>query len=244
MSHRLATPALLACTLALPLAGLGSGASARTDRMVEYTCPIDGQKFKSLTPMSGTSFGARLDGKLIGPIAVPYPYPACPRNGFVLYRDVEKLDADYIARARALVATEAYRRVRAGETRHFLAAWIAERMGEAQPVIVGLLREAAWDAELRVDKHAPYLRAAAARLRAWQAAQTDRDESWLYRQILLAELLRQAGDFGDARAVLDDTPRRPLEAYLGKHPVLKDMVAELRRRIERRVKAPISPSRT
>ncbi len=240
MIHRFAAPAmLLACALALPL----SAARARTDAMVEYTCPIDGQKFKSMTPMSGTSFGARLDGRRIGPIAVPYPYPVCPGNGFVLYRDSAKLDADYVSRAKALVATDAYRRIRDSESKYVLAAWIAERLGEDQPKIVGLLREAAWDAE-GTDRHARYVRAAAARLRAWQTAQADHDENWLYRQILLAELLRQAGDYNDARGVLDDTPRQPLDAYVDKYPVLKEMLAELRRRIDRGENAPISPKRS
>lgn len=240
MIHRFAAPALLACALAIPV----SDASARTDRMVEYTCPIDGQKFQAMTPMSGTSFGARLDGRRIGPIAVPYPYPACPGNGFVLYRDSTKLDADYIAKAKALTATEEYRRVRDGESKHFLAAWIAERMGEELPMIVGLLREAAWDAEGRGDRHIAYLRAATTKLRAWQASQADHNEGWLYRQILLAELLRQAGDFNEARRVLDDTPREPLDGYVGKHAVLKEMVADLRRRIDRGETMPISPPRS
>lgn len=240
MIHRFAAPALLACALAIPL----SGASARTDRMVEYTCPIDGQKFSAMTPMSGTSFGARLDGRRIGPIAVPYPYPACPGNGFVLYRDSTKLDADYIAKAKALVETEDYRRVRDSESKHFLAAWIAERLGEDKSVIAGLLREAAWDAEGRADKHPRYLRAAADGLRAWQATRSDHDDGWLYRQIVLAELLRQAGDFSEARRVLDDTPRQPLESFVDKHAALKAMVAELRQRIERRETMPISPPRT
>jgi hypothetical protein len=240
MIHRFAASALLACALVVPL----SSASARRDVMVEYTCPIDGQKFQSMTPMSGTSFGARLDGRRIGPIAVPYPYPACPGNGFVLYRDSTRLDADYIAKAKALVETEDYRRVRGGESKHFLAAWIAERMGEEPPVIVGLLREAAWDAEGRGDRHTTYLRAAATKLSAWQASQTDQNEGWLYRQILLAELLRQAGDFGEGRRVLDDTPRESLNAYVDKHPVLKEMVAELRRRIDSGETLPISPPRT
>jgi hypothetical protein len=240
MIHRFAAPALLACALALPFAG----ASARTDRMIEYTCPIDGQKFSAMTPTSGTSFGARLDGRRIGPIAVPYPYPACPGNGFVLYRDSTKLEADYIAKAKALVETEDYRRVRGGESKHFLAAWIAERMGEELPVIVGLLREAAWDAEGFSDKHVRYLRAAATKLRAWQAARNEQDEGWLYRQVLLAELLRQAGDLNEARGVLDDTPRQPLETFVDKHAALKEMVAELRRRIERGETMPISPPRS
>ncbi len=238
MIHRFAAPAVLACAIALPL----SGAWARTDRMVEYTCPIDGQKFSALTPMSGTSFGARLDGKRIGPIAVPYPYPACPGNGFVLYRDSTKLDADYIARAKALVGTDEYRRVRESESKHYLAAWIAERMGEHQRVIVGLLREAAWDAEMISPRHPVYLRAAAAKLRAWQASQADHNDDWLYRQILPTELLRQAGDYTEARRVLDDTPRQPLEQFVDKHAKLKEMFAELRRRIELKVSAPISPS--
>lgn len=244
MIHRFAAPALLACALAIPLATLTSAASARTDRMVEYTCPIDGQKFSAMTPMSGTSFGARLDGRRIGPIAVPYPYPACPGNGFVLYRDSTKLDADYVAKAKALVETEDYRRVRASESKHFLAAWIAERMGEELPVIFGLLRDAAWDAEGFNDKHTTYLRAAAVKLRAWQAARNDHDEGWLYRQVLLAELLRQAGDFDAARRVLDDTPRQPLETFVDKHAALKAMVGELRQRIERGETMPISPPRS
>ena len=239
MFHRFAAPALLACAIAIPM----SGASARTDRMVEYTCPIDGQKFQSLTPMSGTSFGARLDGRRIGPIAVPYPYPTCPGNGFVLYRDSTKLDADYIVKARALVETEEYRRIRDSESRYMLAAWIAERLGESRPRIVGLLREAAWDAE-GTDKHARYLRAAATRLREWQASQSTHDDNWLYRQVLLAELLRQAGDYNEARVALSETPREPLAGYVDKYPVLKGMVVELRRRIDRGEKEPISPPRS
>lgn len=240
MIHRFAAPAmLLACALALPL----SGARARTDAMVEYTCPIDGQKFQAMTPMSGTSFGARLDGRRIGPIAVPYPYPVCPGSGFVLYRDSTKLDTDYVTKARALVATEEYRRIRDSESKYVLAAWIAERLGESQPRIVSLLREAAWDAE-GTDRHARYLRAAATKLRAWQASQSAHDDDWLYRQILLAELLRQAGDYDDARRVLGDTPREPLEGYVVKYPVLKGMLAELRRRIDAGEKEPISPPRS
>lgn len=238
MFHRFAAPVLLACAIAIPM----SAASARTDAMVEYSCPIDGQKFKAMTPMSGTSFGARLDGRRIGPIAVPYPYPACPGNGFVLYRDMDKVDATWIAKAKALAETDEYRRIRDSESKHFLAAWIAERMGEDQSVIVGLLREAAWDAEGRADKHVPYLRAAATKLRAWQASQTDHNEGWFYRQILLAELLRQAGDYNEARRVLNDTPRQPVEAFVDKHPRLKEMVVELRRRIDAGDNKPISPS--
>ena len=240
MLHRFAAPAmLLACALAIPL----SGAQARTDAMVEYTCPIDGQKFRSMTPMSGTSFGARLDGRRIGPIAVPYPYPVCPGNGFVLYRAQDRMDTAYTAKAKALVETEDYRRIRASESMHFLAGWIAERLGEEQAVIVGLLREAAWDAE-GTDRHARYLRATAAKLRAWQASPGEHNDPWLYRQILLAELLRQAGDYSDARSVLNDTPREPLDGYIEKYPVLKGMVAELRKRIDAGEKEPISPPRS
>jgi len=240
MIHRFAAPALLACALIVPV----SDAAARRDVMIEYTCPIDGQVFKAMTPISGTSFGTRLDGRRIGPIAVPFPYPVCPGNGFVLYRDSKTLDADYIARAKALVATEDYRRVRDGDNSHFLAAWIAERMGEDQSIVVGLLRQAAWAAEGKGDKHTAYLRAAAAKLRAWQASQAERNEAWLHRQIVLAELLRQAGDFNEARRALDDTPRDALDAYVDKHAVLKEMVAELRRRIDRGETMPISPPRS
>jgi hypothetical protein len=239
MFHRFAAPALLACALAIPL----SGAQARTDAMVEYTCPIDGQKFQSMTPMSGTSFGARLDGRRIGPIAVPYPYPVCPGNGFVLYRAADKIDADYTAKAKALVATDEYRRIRDSESKYALAAWIAERLGEEPAVIIGLLREAAWDAE-GTDRHARYLRATAAKLRTWQASPGEHNDPWLYRLVLLAELLRQAGDYNDARGVLNDTPREPLGTYVEKYPVLKGMVAELRRRIDAGEKEPISPPRS
>jgi len=76
------------------------------------------------------------------------------------------------------------------------------------------------------------------------AHRPDRNEGWLYRQILLAELLRQAGDFSEARRVLDDTPREPLAGYVEKHAVLKEMVAELRRRIDRGETMPISPPRS
>jgi hypothetical protein len=230
MIHRLAAPVLLACALVVPL----SGASARRDIMVEYTCPIDGQKFMWRTPMSGTSFGSRLDGRRIGPIAVPYPYPVCPGNGFVLYRDSSKLDADYIARAKALVVTEEYRRVRDAESSHFLAAFVAERLGENPSRVADLARQAAWEAEDRrdrTDRHQRYLRLAADKLRLWQESIATRDTDWAYREVIRSELLRQAGAFNEARQTLAAMPP-PMLAELTKNEQVKEKIDRLRELIE------------
>lgn len=236
MIHRFAAPAiLLACALSIGL----PGAQARTDEEVEYTCPIDGRKFKWMTPMSGTVFGIRLDSRPIGAIAVPEPYPVCPDNGFVLYRSQQEFDADYVAKARSLVASVEYRRVRDSETPHFLAAYIAEQLGEDRVRIAGLLIEAAWDAEdHRPEKHAGYLRATAAKVRAWQASAAH-DNSWTYRQILIAEILRQAGDFDDARAALSEATTDRIERLVAAHGHYQQKIAELRRRIDARDRKPI-----
>lgn len=236
MIHRFAAPALLACAFALSVPdGL-----ARTDDEVEYTCPIDGQKFKWMTAMSGTMFGARLDSRPIGPIAIPEPYPVCPGNGFVLYRSERELDADYVTKAKALVASAEYKRICDSETPHFLAAYIAEQLGEERLRIVGLQMEAAWDAEdHRQEKHAVYLRAAVAKIRAWQAATTERDGNWTYRQIVIAEMLRQAGDFDDSKAALAEAPADLVERLTTGKQRLQQMIEELHRRIRTREKAPI-----
>ena len=93
-------------------------AAADTYRDVEHTCPIDGQKFMWRTVMSASSWGSRLDGRVIGATPVPWPHPVCPASGFMMYREEHDMTPEFVAKAKALVATSEYQRIRHTESPH------------------------------------------------------------------------------------------------------------------------------
>ena len=120
-------------------------AQAMTMGMREYTCPINGRKFKASVAMSGTSFGMRLDTRRIGPIASPWTMPVCPGSGFPLYK--RTFSKEERATLRKLVATPEYAAVRRANTTYFLAAWVQERLGANGFRVALYYLRATWQAE-------------------------------------------------------------------------------------------------
>ncbi len=147
---------LAPAAVAVALAAQIVPAHALTMGVKEFTCPIDGKKFKANVAASGTSFGMRLDMKRIGPIAQPWPMPACPGSGFPLYK--RKFSDAEIKKFKALVATPAYKAAAKGNTTYFVAAWVQEKMGAKPHRLALYYLRATWEAE-RGDKarHRKYL---------------------------------------------------------------------------------------
>jgi hypothetical protein len=212
-------------------------AMAHTFREAEYVCPVDGETFKAPTTMSYTVFGQRLDGRPYGALPVPPMRPFCPTSGFMMYK--QSYSEAEIARAKALVASEEWRRWRASETPYFLGAMTAEHLGEPPRVLARLYQEAAWGAEGDAARHPRYLRAAIERLERFHGTLTPADdEIRIVISVRIAEMLRQAGDFAAASAAVDALPMDRITAS-DKLKELPPTIARLRQKIAERDRTPI-----
>ncbi|MEG1681888.1 MAG: hypothetical protein RR326_17440, partial [Stenotrophomonas sp.] len=166
---------------------------------VEHVCPIGGERFSAQEMGSGTAFGHFLDGRLHGAIQSPWPLVSCPGNGFVIYKD--DYSADEIKRLTAVVESDEYQRMRGTETSYWLLARLFEAVDAPLKDRAGVLQSATWQAS--PEQYPRYVQAASTAV-AQQCpdarAAAERDESWLYCQMLLGEWERRLSRFDAARA--------------------------------------------
>ena len=189
----------IAIGLAVLLAGWAAPAAAMTFMKAEHVCPIGGERFSAQEMGSGTAFGHFLDGRLHGAIQSPWPLVSCPGNGFVIYKD--DYSADEIKRLTAVVESDEYQRMRGTETSYWLLARLFEAVDAPLKDRAGVLQSATWQAS--PEQYTRYVQAASAAV-AQQCpdarAAAERDESWLYCQMLLGEWERRLSRFDAARA--------------------------------------------
>ncbi|GAB3511711.1 hypothetical protein [Pseudoxanthomonas daejeonensis] len=193
---RMAAWACAGVWLALVAAG---PARALTIMEMDYQCPVGGERFRQETAGSGTAFGHYLDGQAYGPIMSPWPLAKCPGNGFVMYRDdFSPAELEVLT---AFVQGQAYQQLRQTETTYWLAASLQEALGVSLVDRAGTLMRATWQASPAQYPH--YVEAAAAAFAAAcpdDAAHTQRDEQWLYCQLIRGEWERRTSRFDAARA--------------------------------------------
>ena len=189
----------IAIGLAVLLAGWAAPAAAMTFMKVEHVCPIGGERFSAQEMGSGTSFGHFLDGRVYGAIQSPWPLVSCPGNGFVIYKD--DYSADEIKRLTAVVNSDEYQRMRGSETSYWLLARLFEAVDAPARERAGVLQRATWQAS--PEQYPRYVQAAST-THAQQCpdarAAAERDEFWLYCQMLLGEWERRLSRFDAARA--------------------------------------------
>jgi hypothetical protein len=180
-----------ALLLAMPLA-----ASSYTE--VEKTCPIGGKKFKFMELMSISTFGRMADGMPVGSGIFPIDLPKCPDNGLVMYKDFSKAD---LAVLKPIVAGAEYQALQRKETVYFLAAWLAEKLGERDQV-AGLLLSATWEAKNQEPGGEMARRYNEAFL-AWVAALPADNRSFgsIALRVRAANALREMGRFDEAEAM-------------------------------------------
>lgn len=177
---------------------LAAPRAASTYTEVEKTCPIGGQKFKFMELMSISTYGRMADGMPIGSGQFPIDLPKCPDNGLVMYKDFRKAD---LAVLRPIVAGAEYQALQRRETVYFLAAWLAERLGE-QDRIAGLLLSATWEAKNREpdgERARRYNEAFLARVAALPA--DNRSFESIALRVRAANVLRELGRFEEAEAM-------------------------------------------
>ena len=175
---------------------VSTSAAALTVREETFHCPIDGEVFKQVVAMSGTSFGTHLDLKPFGPIAAPWPLPVCPTSGFVMYR--ANFKPEEIDRLREYVASNEYVKARE-ETPYYRTAKLRERMGESTAAIAYTLLRATWETR-SAEQYARYAREALAAYRKALEQMTRDDKAWPTAELVAGELERRLGLFDEARA--------------------------------------------
>ena len=90
------------CAVAL-LLGLNQMASAHTAELVQYECPIGGEKFERFMQMSGTSFGQMTNLMPYGPIESPWPLAQCPGNKFIIFKNSKEFTPEEIKKYTEIV---------------------------------------------------------------------------------------------------------------------------------------------
>ncbi|QNQ08043.1 hypothetical protein [Sphingomonas alpina] len=171
-------------------------ASASTFAQVTKTCPIGGEKFEFAEQMSATSWGQLPDGMRLGTGPNPGLLPQCPKNGLVMYRD---FDAATVKRLQPLVADDEYQALRQSETPHYLAWWLASRLGDEDAP--WQLLAATWEAKNADPTSAQarrYAETFVAQVRAMPVANSVDSVSLRARA---ANALREIGDFAGAEAL-------------------------------------------
>lgn len=187
--------ALIAVSAALLLA---TPLAASTYTEVEKTCPIGGKKFKFMELMSISTYGRMADGMPIGSGIFPIDLPKCPDNGLVMYKDFSKAD---LAVLKPVVASAEYQALQRKETVYFLAAWLAEKLGE-QDQVAGLLLSATWEAKNQEpggELARRYNEAFLARVAALPA--DNRSFESIGLRVRAANALRELGRFEEAEAM-------------------------------------------
>jgi hypothetical protein len=195
---------LAACLLLLAPAA----ASALTTAVEDFICPLDGTTSSRTVVMSYTVFDQRLDFRPIGALLSPPPVAVCESNGFVLYKE-DFSDAE-IAALRAIVASDEFKALRAGNGDWFMAGYLAERMGTPPAETHFMYLYASWaDEESDPARSARYLALAFERFVLAERVATPGEEDWWIARLMQIEIHRRFGRFEEAERLLAATAAAP-----------------------------------
>ena len=142
---------------------------------------------------------------------MPYPYPVCPGNGFVMYQDTFS-ETELVA-IKSIVLTDEYRRLRRENTDYYMIAYVKERTDGHDYDLGNMYLRASWEAE----RDRPYLvdryRALAIeRFDAFAKREPNRSKEWWTASILAAELDRLLGHFDTVEVRFNGLPLAELSA--------------------------------
>lgn len=120
-------------------------ARATTLYFAETQCP-DGSTITVTRIASYSAFGQRIDGKPNAHMAMPMPLEICP-DGFILYQQLDRFEAEELARARAIVATPEYQAVLAEGPSYLALHYLLSRMDSDPSNLLFILLEASWQVD-------------------------------------------------------------------------------------------------
>ena len=186
---------------------ISTSAKAHTGGKVKLTCPLDNTTFEAWQDFSGTSFGARLDLKKIGPIASPWALAQCPKCGLPLYKDKKDFSADELKKLKQIVEGKRFKDESKGKTAYFALAIIQEELKE-EPMDIGYnYLQASWEVEEKNPKEYKEITRRAIKwfdLAAKKAkGQNEELDIYHFAQFLPIELERKNANFDEAKRRLD-----------------------------------------
>lgn len=191
MRRLLIAAALLSC------AGAARAGIPVTERM---TCPIGGERFDHVSTAAYTIFRNRPDGMPSGSWHFPLDLPECPGNGLIVYKE---FDAGELRRLEAIIATDAFRALRAaGEVQYYRYAWLLREMGAPPVDHLWALAQAGWQAPVGSPLRARYLGEFAAGM---AALPEPTDLTGFAMRGRWINALRELGRFDEAGALLART---------------------------------------
>ena len=134
----------ITCAVAL-LLGLNQMASAHTAELVQYECPIGGEKFERVMQMSGTSFGQMTNLMPYGPIESPWPLAQCPGNKFIIFKNSKEFTPEEIKKYTEIVNSDAYKNIPEDAPSYYYLAKLYELAGDQKnSVIAYVYLQASW----------------------------------------------------------------------------------------------------
>jgi len=178
----------------LLLSAVGAFAGQYIER--ELPCPACGLPFYAkLDADSSQNPEMRLDLKPVG--GDPWLLPSCPKCGFVSYK--LPIPAAELARGRAIIASESYRK-NLGRSTYFRVGLLYEKLGKPPYAVATSFLKASWQEEYNPAKLKEDLELG---LKYFSVcAQTCGQEEKENSLLLMGELLRRLGRFGEAKAHL------------------------------------------
>ena len=170
----------------------------------EYTCPVGGEKFKSLDSMAYSTFGKHLDWEPVSYMEFPVPLQVCPSNGFIIDKK-EYSDAE-LEKRRAVIESPEYKKLFAERHAGFylLAHW--NRLLKEKPDNDWwFLLTATWEADQCKDsgKYRQYAQEAIQSAKLALKKSPGKDIQYWVLNIIIPNLHRRIGDFETAQAWLD-----------------------------------------
>ena len=199
LSRRLAVSLAIATSLSI-----ASPALALTFSEEQFICPIDHTTSTRIVVNSYTVFDQRLDLRPVGALMSPPPIAVCESNGFVLYQE-EFSDAELV-RLRTVVESDEFRTLRAEHSDWYIAAWLAERMGQKGAETHWMYLYASWEVEESDPAlNREYLTLAYDRFVLGERAAEPGSDNWWTARLLRIELHRRLERFPEAALLLEET---------------------------------------
>jgi uncharacterized protein (DUF2225 family) len=174
----------------------------------EMACPVCGHEFYAKLDSSAQQADMRLDLKPVGPEAAPFLLPDCPKCGFVVYKI--PIPRAELAKCRAVVASPEYQKS-LKRSSYYRAGLLYENLGKADFSIANTYLKASWQEEADAARLKEDLEASLRYFKARAANEADKSEEWENSKLLIGELLRRLGRFGEAKIHLEGL--RNLKAF-------------------------------
>lgn len=161
----------------------------------EMRCPVCGHQFYAKLDAPDADYEMRLDLKPLGAIPGPWRLPDCEKCGFVIYSS--RVSKEELAKAMAAAASPDYR-ASAVRSTYYKTGVIFRLLGKPDFLVANTYLKASWQEESDPARLKEDLELSLKHFTACAAACTGAEKE--NSQLLIGELLRRLGRFGEAKA--------------------------------------------